>query len=483
MLSNKSLKCAFFLALLLGSMAVLSAWSITDSYFGNPYGAFDPRSFAMGSTGAFGDQSPFAIAINPANLTLMKKHFGAQASMNYTRNEDNRAVPLYNSFDNYVDDAVYSSNINAYDDYAAMVYGSLHSLGRRAGFAVYHKPLLSFDGDYNEQIRNNYGTDNDIYPEIIALNQIKNTGTLNQTGFAYSIGNRFGENVEANFGVDFSLLSGEIMQRRSIQWTDVARQTVQIVNPSFMLPNQIETMETKLDGSQFKLGSTFQLGKRLGIGLVYTNKATLDHKGSYTIDHSASNTADSLYVINDISEDYILPSQLRLGISYRPQNIMRTWFNLDIERVNWSDIHTAYDDVFNLYAGVEHHVENRIPLRIGFQALSTYLLEYETLNINGTDSPVYVAHKIITPMITAGSSIELVHNVKLDLGFGYAWREYNALDMFGDSFYNDKIHTGHSTSLLWRNPQYLSFTDRGWENPDKVRESFITLSTGLTFTW
>lgn len=483
MLSNKSLKLILVLGMLLGTWALLSAWSITDSYFGNKYGSFDPRSFAMGSSGAYSDVSPFAVANNPANLSIMKKSLAAQVSMNFTRNEDNRTVPLYNSFDNYVDDAVYSSNTNAYDDYSAVGFASLSSLNRTIGIGFYTKPLLSFDADYREEVRDNYGTDNDIYPKIIAMNQMRNTGTLDQQGIVYSFSYAPTDVMDISLGFDYSFLKGEIEQVKSIRWTDSAIASVTAINSTFKLPDYVETLSTKLDGYQIKLGTAIKLSNRLGIGFVYVPKATLSHKGSFTIDRTASSTADSLYIVTPIDEEFILPTEMRLGFSYKPQNIMRTWFNIDIEQVKWSEINTAYDDVFNLYAGVEHHVENRYPLRLGFQAVNSWIFNIEQQVIDGISTPVYITKKIITPMFTAGSSIEVMKNVKLDLGFGYSWREYEALDMFGDAYYNDKTHTGHTTSLLWRNPQYLNFTNRGWENPDKVRESFITLSTGLSITW
>ncbi len=483
MLSNKSLKCAVLVTALLVSWVTVNAWSITDSYFGNKYGAFDARSFAMGSAGAYSDLNPFVITINPANLGLMKSNVGAQIGMNMTRNEDNRAVPLYNSFDNYVDDAVYSSNTNIYDDFAGVLFGTLADRSKRIGLGVYYKPYLSFDADYREEVRNNYGTDNDIYPEIIALNQIKNRGTVDQLGLVYSMGFSPAEYVDINLGLDYSMLKGDLDKTSSILWTDRAREIVSAVNSNFKLPDQTQFTESTLEGNLIKYGAAIQFNKRFGVGFTYSPKANFTDKGSITINNTASTVADSLFLELAYDGKYVIPSEMRIGFNYKPQNIMRTWLNFDVEQVNWSEIDAAFDDVINLYVGVEHHVENRYPLRLGFQAVNNWIFNLEDQVIDGEISTVTIAHKILTPMITAGSSIELMKNIKLDLGFGYAWREYQALDLFGDSFYNDRIHTGHSTALLWRNPQYLNLSDRGWENPDKVRESFVTLSTGLSFTW
>jgi len=54
--------------------------------------------------------------------------------------------------------------------------------------------------------------------------------------------------------------------------------------------------------------------------------------------------------------------------------------------------------------------------------------------------------------------------------------------MFTDTYYNDKIYTGSSSYVLWPN-SHITLADRGWENPDKVRENNISLNAGLNFTW
>ncbi len=104
----------------------------------------------------------------------------------------------------------------------------------------------------------------------------------------------------------------------------------------------------------------------------------------------------------------------------------------------------------NFYAGVEHQVVNFMPLRLGFQAVNNwYVTTEEGTDENNHPVTLYHASKIVTPMITGGSSIKLMDNLKIDLGFGYTWREYEAVDMFGDAYYNDKTYTGASTYALW----------------------------------
>ncbi len=478
MISYKSLRTSLIIITILSIGVSLSAWSITDTYFGNKYGSFDTRAFSMGGATAYNDLKPFAIATNPANLTLMKKIAGLQVSADLTRNQSDRSVPLYNSFDNYIDDAVLSSDANTYDDYAGVGFLATKISAFHFGLGAFYQPKFSFDGNYREQIRNNRGTDNDSYPEIIALNSITNEGSVMQTGAVASFGYTLSPSIDLNLGFDYSFLNGDITQEKDIAWSQWAIDTV----GAGILPDSTYTDDFTLRGEQAKAGLSLQLGSRLGVGVVYTNKATLSRKGTtHTVqDAWLNHTATDLS--NDYSADFVLPSELRVGISYQPRNIVRTWFNLDVERVQWTDVDDMYDDVYNLYVGVEHHIENRIPFRFGFQAVNNWRLENESQTIGGVVVPLTWAKKTLTPMITAGSSIALAEGLSLDLGFGYSWREYESLDMFRDTYYNDKLYTGSTTYALWPN-SYIVLKDRGWDNPDKVRENFITLKTGLSFVW
>lgn len=473
------------LAMLL-TLAGLSAWSISDSYFGNRFGMLDARSTAMGGTGLFDDMRTAGIIINPANLTLMDKGAGIAGAVFVNRNEDNRAVPLYNSFDNYIDDAVYASNINMYDDYSAAAFTALKLGKARLGVGAYYRPYLSFDGTYDEQIRNNRNTDNDSYPEMIAINRIENTGVLNQASAVASMGFRLGQIFDVNLGLDFGKLYGDITSSKTIRWSQWAIDTV----GEGVLPDSTYTEHTDLDGYRLKGGIGIRINENFGIGSTYALKSTLDRKLDYSILQDAWQGHAAMDSTASFTEDYILPTQISLGLNYQPRNmIMRTRFNLEVEWVKFSEIpeyfeipdtltivqYFPYDDCYNFSAGVEHHITNRLPLRLGFRSETSYLRELER---DGT----ITVRKVITPTISGGSSVFLTDNLHLDLGIGYSWREYEALDMFRDKYYDDTEYTNSSTYQLWPN-QYIVLTDRGWENPDKVRESNLSLSASLSISW
>ncbi|MDD3523179.1 MAG: hypothetical protein PHQ41_00590 [Candidatus Cloacimonetes bacterium] len=485
MLLNKSLMI-FGLLLL---VSVLGAFSVSDNYYGHPpygqaslgqrYGALDARSFAMGGAGAFGTMRAGAIAFNPANITVQDDFAGLSIAGMINRTEDTRMLPLYNSFDSYIDDSVYASNINAFSDFAGAGYASVRFNRMRFGLGAYHAPVLSFSGKYVEEIRNNRNTDNDSYPEKIAQNEIDNDGALMKTAMAVSLGYEIGDYLNANLGVDYGLMAADVSQLTTIRWSDWAHQTV----GADILPDYTRSRDWELSGEQMKLGATLRVGPRWGLGLTYTPKTTLEITGTDMAIRDAypGIAMDSTLVVMD--GDYELAPEFRAGFSYFPRNILRTVFNMDLEMVQYSELSDIYDDVFNVYAGVEHHVVNRIPLRMGFQAVSSYFrTKEEFTDTTGQNITFVSAKKVISPMITAGSSVQLYKNVVLDLGFGYSWREYQALDLFGDKYYDDTVYTGAANEQLWPNT-YIDLQNRDWDNPDKVKENIITLNAGISFSW
>ncbi|MCB5258836.1 MAG: hypothetical protein LHW47_06745, partial [Candidatus Cloacimonetes bacterium] len=239
---NKKLALSMILSIII--IAGLSAWSITDDYFGNRFGILDARSYAMGSTGVYNALRPSAITLNPANLTLINRPAGLEGSFFLDRNEDNRAVPLYNSFDSYIDDSVYASNLHFYDDYAGSGFISFNPWKLRLGVGAYYQPLLNFDGNYEEEIRNNRNTDNDNYPEKIAVNTITNEGVLNQASGVLCIGYNLGENADFNLGFDFGKLWGKTKYQKDIHWTQWAIDTV----GEGVLPDSSYIENVDLDG-------------------------------------------------------------------------------------------------------------------------------------------------------------------------------------------------------------------------------------------
>jgi hypothetical protein len=493
MLLNKLYKPSLLIIGLLITALSLSAWSVADYYLGNPVYSFSARNLAMGNTGVYDTFSPMSIAINPANVTLIEGKFGLSGGGLFTRNEDSRSIPLYNSFDTFIDDATYSSCINMFDEYGIAGYGKYKFNKYSAGIGVHYIPVINFKGTYDEEVRNNRNSDNDGYPEIIAFNEINNTGNLKALGLTLGGAYEIGANSNANLGITFNALNGESKMQKSIKWTEWA--ILQSINNLSLnrnvLPDSIYTNKADLNGNQIKIGASFTVSDRWCFGLSYALKSKMDRDSNIRIAYGPDTTMTipptsvnlpTIITTGLIKDKYILPTRIRAGFNYQPRNIMRTFFNAEVEYTQWTDINTLFDDSWDIHVGVEHKVTNRIPLRLGFQSVTEWQATPDYANLDESGFPALEAFKVITPSLTAGSSVDLMENLVLDIGLSFSWREYQALDLFRDGYYDDKEYTGLTAFILWPNSHILP-TDRGWENPDKVRESFTQISTGLTWTW
>lgn len=493
MLLNKSVKLLVMVTLLALISVNMLAWSVSDYYLGNHIAGIGARNIAMGHTGVYDIYSPLSINTNPANVVMLQHMYGLAVGGLFTRNEDNRSFPLYNSFDAFIDEATYSSNVNLFDNYGFAGFGKYSNKYYTAGIGIHYLPVMNFEGKYIEEVRNNRNSDNDGYPEIIAMNEINNKGLINAVGFTLGGGYEIDVNKNVYFGVTVNSLNGESDMNKSIKWSNWAMQ--QSINNANLrrnvLPDSIYSNKSDISGIQLKLGTAFRLNSRWGIGLAYTPKTEFDRDSKIHILYgpdttlvipSTSVNIQPTIIDSVITDKYIMPSRLRVGFNYQPRNVMRTSFNAEIEYTAWQNVSKFFRDSWDIAIGVEHAVLYRLPLRLGFNSVTEWQAypNYKLLDDNG--KPTLETTKVITPSITAGSSVSIRDNLVLDIGLSFSWREYEALDMFRDRYYNDKQYSGLTSYLVWPN-SYITPTDRGWDNPDKVRESFTKLSTSLTYTW
>lgn len=491
---NKSYKSLLAILMLMLISVSLCGWSVADYYLGNHVSNYGARNLAMGNTGVFDTVSPMSISLNPANLTMLNGRVGLSATGLFSRNEDNRSIPMYNSFDAFIDDATINSNIKLYDDYGFAGYGKYNLNKIKLGLGIHYLPVVNFKGTFDEEVRNNRNSDNDGYPEIIAFNEIDNAGKLNALGFTLGGGYDIDNDTSAQVGITINSLNGESKIQKSIKWTEFAM--LQSINhPSLrrnVLPDSLYTSKADLSGTQIKIGTALKVSSRLGIGLAYSLKSKFDRDNKINVVYGPDTTLTVPATSQNIhptlidttyTDKYVLPARLRIGFNYQPRNIMKTYFNTEIEYVKWTDISDKFDNSWNIHVGVEHEVINRIPLRLGFQAITEWqaIPHYEH-ELAAEGLPYLETTKIITPSITAGSSFSVMKNIVMDIGLSFSWREYQALDLFRDGYYDDKKYSGLTSYLVWPN-SYIYPTDRGWENPDKVRETFTQMSAGLTWTW
>ncbi len=478
----------FCLSLLLAAFSLFS-YSLTDSAFGNRILSFDARSMAMGNTGMTIGARPMNANLNPAVAAMLNAKFAAELSLGSTQLEETRSLPFYNSFDNYIADAVYASNTHGFDDYAGTVMTTTHFGSGTCALGLEVMPIVDFSSKYREEVRNNRNSDNDTYPEIIAKNFITNKGKMNSTGinFAYMIES---DMSKMSFGFKYASLTGNNEQETKIRWSDWAIRTViastsNIANPGHnLLPDYTKSISRNFNGSQLQFGWLGQWTERFTLGFRYTSKSELSVTSKF-------DSFKDIYGENDIPvqvaktyedslalQGYTMPSSFRMGLSYTPRNILRTNFNAEVEIVNWYETDEHFDhNVLNYSVGIEHGITGRFPLRAGFSTETTF----QTIS---DDYTVY-ANKIITPSFSAGTGYSISNKVYFDFAVSYSFRTYEALDLFQDTYYNDKLYNpGSAAYLVWMNSSHpITLADRGWENPDAIRETFVKVLASITYTW
>lgn len=413
----------------------LFSYSLLDRDAGNMVNNPDARLMAMGGAGTGGSTNFMGALLNPANLSTLEERMGVQLSVGVMKNDDDRALAMYDFFDGYVSDATYASNTNFYDEYSFAGYYSYKMNDLNLTGAISYNPFLDFNVNYEEEVRNDGNSDGNSYPQILAYNLIEGEGSVNALGYtlAATYQNKY------SLGLYFAMLSGDNDYTKEIHWTDYAL----IQNSGLEDAKYKEKIE--YDGSMLKIGAQYSLNNRVNFGLSFQPEIDID----------VSTEIDSV----SSASTFKLPSQLRGGIVYMPRNIAKTYFNMDVEMVDWESINSVFDKTINYYIGVEHKFQYGVPLRFGFR----YVTEYRA------QAGEY-AEKITSPTFTAGSGFQIMGNLKLDLGIEFTNREYEDMDMFMDGFYNE---TG-----LWTN---ISPQDR--TTPDTVSENLIKVQTSLTYKW
>jgi len=186
---------------------------------------------------------------------------------------------------------------------------------------------------------------------------------------------------------------------------------------------------------------------------------------------------NAVAVDSTMYSEFITPARMKAGICFQPQNIMKTNFNCDVELVKWSEVNDLYDDEFNFFVGIEHVLKHSIPIRIGFSYETSYGLQ----NHNG----FVFSDKITKPSFTAGTGFTLLDRFTVDIGLQYSYRKYEALDLFMDNYYWQDGDYEALWNVYYEGGVISSpiIQDRGWENPDTVKERFVNLKTSISFNW
>lgn len=427
----------------------LYSYSLYENYenyelgIGNRIINLDARSAALGSAATAGGNNLADMMLNPANISYLDDNINAQLSFDVNGVTENRTMPLFNFFDSYVDDATYASNFDMFGHFA--VFGHYRRNFDYFDFdlALSYRPFTSYDGYYEEQVRNNEGSDFDNYPPILATNFIRSEGNLYALAAAAAISFDRGTDLfgKSSLALEIMNLSGDQLLEKEIVWSEYAHENA-------VVQDLYQMRERSMEAMHYRIGVRTAISGRVGLGLMYVPSTNLD-------------VTDE--VAGEADEDIVLPSSFRIGLVYMPRNILRTYVNADVEFVQWPDTDEHLFDAVNYYVGLEHQFPHTVPFRLGFryEISPSYKVKGEEFVTPGP---------VIMTAISAGTGFKILDRFNLDLAAEFANRSYEAMDLFPDSFYN---HSG-----LWNN-----YSPQDREDPDTIKESFVNFKTSINFKW
>jgi hypothetical protein len=324
--------------------------SFLDRPWGTPEAGLSARSRAMGGAGVASANGVYSLADNPAALVLAAD---SRASVvgGVMRASENRFVPLFDTFDSYVDEAAIAVNDHAY---ASLTGGVAWDPRRWRGvrFAAGVLDRLDPRYDYYDERRTTATTD-----VVVSERFIRTRGVLRSASFGAALPLDFGPGI----GVAFHRWFGTIEDRDAL----VPRATT--------VSGRVTELSRRISGHSFSLGAAWRASERLDVGVSYETAPRLHEDYALVRDDSVLSPPES-------NVDARLPSRLLLGVAYRPRNAFRTTFALDAVYTPWSDLKdpllpdAAFLDTWDIRVGLEHIYYNALPGRIGFRYARAYAL-------------------------------------------------------------------------------------------------------------
>ncbi len=344
---------------------VVDARGITslDIGYGTPTGTSLGRAAAMGSTGVSLFQGSAAVVQNPALLSLQPQRLYADFLFGVTHLAEDRLVPLYDSFNAYVDETTVATNRNTY----TVAQGGLvwrlpftHPMSIAAG--VYER--YDFDYDYFEEARNPDPFDPMTRDELLAERTVAVQGLLRSAaaGFATDLVAR------ARLGASVHYYFGDV--ESAVRETDFQANT-----------STTATLLRQLDGWGWSVGAHGSVTDRIDVAVAF--EGPFQVAGPHHLRETDTALADPVVVDSSSDETIDYPGALRFGGTYRPQNQLATTFSVEAVRRFWDELEDSFRtnvvqetfvlrDTWDLRLGLEHVFYNGLPVRFGFRYLENY---------------------------------------------------------------------------------------------------------------
>jgi hypothetical protein len=350
-------------AALIGSVLVRSGGAITflDVQYGTPTGSAMGRSAALGSTGVSQHHGAESIVHNPALLALETDRVRLDFSFALMQASEDRLVPLFDSFNSFVDETTIAVNRNTY----AQAQGGLSwrmPVDNPMTLSIGVFDRFDFNFDYFEEVR-------DPNPFSDPRDALLQNRTFATDGILRSLTAAYGAEIapRANVGVSVHRYFGEVTYERAVTYVqDDSSRTEQIVRD--------------LTGWGVTLGAHARPHERLDVGVAFEVPFTVS--GDHRTGSTSSGTPGAGTVETSTDAEIQYPGALTFGVTYLPRNVLTTTFSVEFVRRFWEGLEDTFldatgdqlglRDTWDFRVGLEHVFYNELPLRFGFRYLENY---------------------------------------------------------------------------------------------------------------
>ncbi len=366
----------------------------------------DSRTLGMGGAGSVSNSSPAALMLNPAALSLSSGGLHLSVSGNVRNLEERRSFPVFNRFDDIIENGIYVVNDNWFMDLQSGAQYGLNwaSFPYLKSIAVGVFEEVDQNYEYVEEVRAN---DFDAEQSVLAYNEIHLDGRLQRVSLGAGL--QFRENLNLGFQVGF-LTAGDVEKERSVEF--VESDTADIDEFSTRSPENTPFVAS--------FGAIYDINPYLSVGSHL--------RLPYTVEYQL--TGNSLE--QPFMESIEYPLQWNVGFEYRGQQPLEARLNVDFAYEWWGNtestiqsdyLDVSFDDAIFFKVGIEHMFHNKIPFQVGLQYRTAFQQRSDTRTI-----------------ITAGTGIRNDF-WEVNVAGGFSKLSYTFRDLFSDEIFGGERTT------------------------------------------
>jgi opacity protein-like surface antigen len=292
--------------------------------------------------------------------------------LDITQVNEDRFIPLYDTFDDLVAETAYALNRNTYTGLqGGILLAPPFAVRSALALGIYDR--YDLDYDYFEEVRSNRSDPPELRDTIEQFNQINVDGRLRSISAGYGIE----LSSRAHLGLAGHYFFGDLESVVSVTPVDAGADWTRL--------------HRKLTGWGWTLGVHAKPIDRLGLAVAYEGPFSAKGDHTTTVYANGSEVADpTAPAAGEYQIDY--PGILRFGLSLHPRNELRTTFAIEARRHFWAELEDTYRaernrllseegadptelrlrDTWDLRLGLEHVFYNGMPVRIGFRYLENY---------------------------------------------------------------------------------------------------------------